>query len=141
MSKATRVCAIDGPAGAGKSTVAKRVAHALGWQLLDTGAIYRALAVLAKQRGIAWDDEPALAALAATMDVGFRLDGERNNVLAKIGNEHEQNITNEIRLPEISGGASAVSKLPTVRAALLGLQQRLGERGDVVVEGRDIGTV
>jgi len=136
-----RICTIDGPAGAGKSTVAKAVARALGWQLLDTGAIYRALAVAARARGVAWDAEAALAELAARMDVRFQLDGDRNRVFVTAAGQGEEEVTGALRTPEVSTGASAVSKLPAVRAALLGLQRRLGERGDVVVEGRDTGTV
>ncbi|MCC6998849.1 MAG: (d)CMP kinase [Deltaproteobacteria bacterium] len=137
----SRICTIDGPAGAGKSTVAKAVARSLGWQLLDTGAIYRALAVVAEARAVAWDAEPALAALATEMNVRFQLEGDRNRMFVTVGQQPEEEVTGKLRTPEISNGASAVSKLPTVRAALLGLQRRLGERGEVVVEGRDTGTV
>lgn len=130
------VVAIDGPAGAGKSTVARRLAARLGYQLLDTGAIYRAVALLARRQGIPWDDEARLAGLAGGLDVGFRLDGELNRVLV-----NGEDVTAAIRTPEMSQGASRVSALPAVRAALLGLQRRLGAGGGVVAEGRDIGTV
>jgi cytidylate kinase len=130
------VVAIDGPAGAGKSTAARMLAARLGYELLDTGAIYRVMALLAKRRGVAWEDGPGVAGLAADLDLAFRLDGPSNRVFAN-GVE----VTAEIRTPEISDGASRVSALPEVRAALLGVQRRLGARGGVVVEGRDIGTV
>jgi cytidylate kinase len=130
------VVAIDGPAGAGKSTTARLLAERLGYALLDTGAIYRTLALQARERGIAWDDGPGVAALAPGLDITFELRDGVNRVLLD-GVE----ISPRIRTPELSDGASRVSALPEVRAALLGLQRRLGAEGGVVVEGRDIGTV
>jgi cytidylate kinase len=130
------VVAIDGPAGAGKSTAARMLAERLGYDLLDTGAIYRTLALLATRQGIPWQDGPRIAALAHGLDIRFRLDQGQNRVF--IG---DVEITPEIRTAEISDGASQVSALPDVRAALLDLQRRLGAAGGVVVEGRDIGTV
>lgn len=130
------IVAIDGPAGAGKSTAARLLAARLGYALLDTGAIYRTMALRARQRGIAWEDGPAVAALADGLELSFRLDGQVNRVLA-----NGEDVTAAIRTPEISDGASRVSALPEVRAALLGLQRRIGAAGGVVVEGRDIGTV
>jgi cytidylate kinase len=138
MAERTRglIVAIDGPAGAGKSTVARLLAARLGYALLDTGAIYRSMALRARERGVAWDDGPAVAALAGGIDISFRLEGAVNRVTL-----NGQDVTTAIRTPEISDGASRVSALPEVRAALLGLQRRLGADGGVVVEGRDIGTV
>jgi cytidylate kinase len=130
------VVAIDGPAGAGKSTVTKRLAARLGYQLLDTGAIYRAVALEARRRGVPWTDPEALATIAADLDIRFQMEGERNRMW--LGGEE---VTEAIRTPEISDGASQVSSHPPVRAALLDLQRRLGARGGVVAEGRDIGTV
>jgi CMP/dCMP kinase len=130
------VVAIDGPAGAGKSTTARMLAERLGYALLDTGAIYRTLALLARRRGIAWEDGTGVAALAAELDIAFHLDAGVNRV--RVGGD---DITQAIRTPEMSDGASRVSALPEVRAALLDLQRRLGAAGGVVVEGRDIGTV
>ena len=130
------VVAIDGPAGAGKSTAARLLAARLGYDLLDTGAIYRVMALLASRRGISWEDGPGVAALADTLNIAFRLDGPVNRVLIE-----QTDVTGDIRTPEISDGASRVSALPEVRAALLDLQRRLGAAGGVVVEGRDIGTV
>ncbi|PID37874.1 MAG: cytidylate kinase [Deltaproteobacteria bacterium] len=130
------IVAIDGPAGAGKSTIAKLVAERLGATLLDTGAIYRGLALAARREGIAWDDEEGLAALAAKLPLRFQLrDGENHVLLA------DDDISAVIRTPEISSGASQVSGLPQVRAALLEMQRRFADRGSVVAEGRDIGTV
>jgi len=130
------VIAIDGPAGAGKSTVAKRLAIELGYRLLDTGAIYRAVALVARERGVDWSDEARLADIAAGLDIRFDMLGDRNHV--SLGDE---DVTDAIRAPEISQGASQVSAHPAVRAALLGLQRRLGAQGGVIAEGRDIGTV
>jgi CMP/dCMP kinase len=130
------VVAIDGPAGAGKSTVARLVARALGAVLLDTGAIYRAVALAAREAGVDWRDGPALAALAKGLDLAFRLDGDLNRVL--LGG---RDVTAAIREPSISKGASLVSGSPEVREALLELQRAFADSGSVVAEGRDIGTV
>lgn len=130
------VVAIDGPAGAGKSTVSKRLAGALGYRLLDTGALYRLIALLARRANVAWADESALAEIAASVDVRFQLDGDLNRVF--VGDE---DVSEAIRTQEISGGASQVSAHPGVRAALLDLQRKLGEAGGIVAEGRDVGTV
>jgi cytidylate kinase len=130
------VVAIDGPAGAGKSTTARLLAERLGYDLLDTGAIYRVMALLARGQGVSWEDGPGVAALAAGLDLKFRLENQVNRVLVA-----GADVTTEIRTPEISDGASRVSALPEVRAALLDIQRRLGAQGGVVVEGRDIGTV
>jgi cytidylate kinase len=130
------IVAIDGPAGAGKSTAARLLADALGYALLDTGAIYRVMALRARERGIGWEDGPGVAALAEGLNLSFKLDGAVNRVFVD-----GQEMGTSIRTPEISEGASRVSALPEVRAALLDLQRRIGASGGVVVEGRDIGTV
>jgi cytidylate kinase len=131
------VIAIDGPAGAGKSTVSRRLAVCLGYQLLDTGAIYRAVALVSQRQGVSWDDGPALAGIARDLDIDFHFDGGETNKVSVAG----EDVSSAIRTPEISQGASRVSALPEVRAALLDLQRRLGAQGGVVAEGRDIGTV
>lgn len=128
--------AVDGPASSGKGTVARNVAHVLGYQYVDTGAMYRAVALVAKGRGVAWDAEGALAELAAGLHFRFDWDGDLLRVFV---DDHE--VTRDIRLEDIGEGASAVSKLPKVRAALLDLQRGLGAEGGVVMDGRDIGTV
>jgi CMP/dCMP kinase len=132
------VVAIDGPAGSGKSTVALLLSKRLGFALLDTGALYRGVALIAKEQGIDWDNERALAALTEALEFGFRSGGAEGAPRLMI---NDRDISQEIRRPDISLGASRVSKHPEVRARLLGLQRRLGERGGSVVEGRDIGTV
>lgn len=128
--------AIDGPSGAGKSTVAKRLAQRLGYSLVDTGAIYRSVALLALERGHSFSDETALAALAQELPISFQFSSGENRVFLGA-----LDVSSAIRTPEVSRGASQVSSLPGVRAALLGLQRRLGSGGGVVLEGRDIGTV
>ena len=134
--KQALVVTIDGPAGAGKSTVAKRLARALGYRLLDTGAMYRAVALLAQRQGVSWDETDVLTRIAWELDISFAFDGDDNRV--RVAGE---DVTAVIREPAISYGASRVSAVPTVRAALLDLQRRLGAEGGVVVEGRDTGTV
>ena len=118
------VIAIDGPAGAGKSTVARELARRLGFFLLDTGAIYRSLALFAQQHGIAWSDGPRLGTLAETLPIRFGRGDEDGAVF--LG---EQIVTTAIRSPEVSLGASQVSAHPEVRAMLLGLQRQLARSG------------
>jgi cytidylate kinase len=131
------VVAIDGPAGAGKSTVARELARRLGYVLVDTGALYRGVALAARAHGIDWNDGPALGVLAQSLALSFRTaaDGTPHLHVDDVDRE------SELRTPEMSMGASDVSKHPEVRQALLGIQRRLGEDGGVVLEGRDIGTV
>jgi cytidylate kinase len=130
------IVTIDGPAGAGKSTVAKQLARKLDYRLLDTGAIYRAVALCAQRAGTAWSNAAACAALAHDLDIRFDFVGDRNHVFVA-----GEDVSAAIRTPDISQGASQVSAHPPVRAALLELQRRLGAGGGVVVEGRDTGTV
>jgi cytidylate kinase len=131
------VVAIDGPAGAGKSTVAREVAKRLGYVLVDTGALYRGVALAARERSVSWNDGPALGALATGLRLEFSSGTDGLQRLLVDGRDR----ADEIRTPEISMGASDVSKHPEVRAALLGIQRGLGRNGGVVLEGRDIGTV
>jgi CMP/dCMP kinase len=130
------VVAIDGPAGAGKSTTARALAARLAFSFLDTGALYRAVALCARQAGVDWADAPGLAALATSLDLRFEGSGAGSRVI--VG---ERDVTAGIRAPEISEGASRVSAFPEVRAALLELQRAIGARGRIVAEGRDTGTV
>jgi CMP/dCMP kinase len=130
------VVAIDGPAGAGKSTTARQLATRLTYSFLDTGALYRTVALCARRRGLDWADGRALAALAAGLDMRFEGSGSASRVIVD-----EQDVTSDIRAPEISEGASRVSAFPEVRASLLALQRSIGARGRIVAEGRDTGTV
>jgi CMP/dCMP kinase len=130
------VIAIDGPSGAGKSTVARLLARRLGYTYIDTGALYRAVGWKAKQEGIDPADGAALDALCERIDVSLGHDSDGQRVFL-----NGQDISGEIRTPEMGMLASAVSMSPAVRARLLTLQRNLGERGGVVMDGRDIGTV
>jgi cytidylate kinase len=132
---------IDGPAGAGKTTIARRLARHLGLPLLDTGAIYRSLALIARQQGVAWDDEAGLVALADALPIRFgSLPGPDEADAPQKVWLGDDDVTEAIRTPEMSEGASRVSVLPGVRRALLGLQRAIGAKG-CVAEGRDMGTV
>lgn len=133
------VVTIDGPAGAGKSTTARMLAQALGYVFLDTGAIYRTVAFLARTKNVAWDDAEPLGALAAAMDLRFEPGQAGEGGVHVFANGAD--VTTAIRTPEISQGASRVSAHAPVRDALLGLQRRIGASGRVVAEGRDTGTV
>jgi len=132
------IVAIDGPAGAGKSTVSKLLARRLGLSFVDTGALYRTVALSARRQGIATDDDAGLAALLPRIRISFRAVGEENRVYLD-----GEDVSSEIRTPDISLAASAVSARPVVRDGLLGLQRRLALEAPVgaVLEGRDIGTV
>jgi cytidylate kinase len=126
------VIAIDGPSGVGKGTVARAVASELAYHHIDSGAMYRAVAWKALQRGLALDDDESVAALArrSRIDIGgasILIDGE--------------DVSRAIRTPEIDRAAAAVARLPRVREVLVALQRELGAEGGMVMEGRDIGTV
>jgi cytidylate kinase len=130
------VVAIDGPAAAGKSTVSRALARALGFRYVDTGAMYRVVGVLAHERGIAFDDAAALAELCALLDLHFddRPDGVHILVAGR-------DLSHAIRSAEAGQWASKVSAVPSVRERLVALQRAMGAGGGVVMEGRDIGTV
>ncbi len=129
-----RAIAVDGPAGAGKSTVSRLLARRLGLTYVDTGAMYRAVALLAAERGIAVDDETALAQLCDTLAFGVSEDGERLLVDGR-------DLTAALRRREVADLASRVSVQPAVRERLVARQRALAGSGGVVMEGRDIGTV
>ena len=126
------IVAIDGPAGAGKSTVARSLAARLGFRYLDTGAMYRALTWLALEQNISLDDGESLGELARREAVSF--DGDRVFIRG-------EDVTETIRQPEIDRVVSSVARHPKVRAVMRERQRELGSRGDAVIEGRDIGTV
>ena len=132
------IIAIDGPSGAGKSTVAKEVAVKLGFSCLDTGAMYRSVAWQAVQLGVALDDDAELGRVAREYDIEFGHDeGEPLPKRVFIGGTE---VTSAIRTAEIDKTVSPVSAAPSVREALVDQQRRIGNAGDYVVEGRDIGT-
>jgi CMP/dCMP kinase len=134
------VVAIDGPAGAGKSTVTQRVAGALGYTRVDTGALYRAVALIASERGIDLSNGPAVGAVASDLaqPSAVELSTSGDQVTVRV---EGRDVTEALRSREASLGASIVSQAPEVRSALLALQRQLGSGGGVVLEGRDIGTV
>ena len=133
------IIAIDGPAGSGKSTVAKEVAKMLGFHYLDTGAMYRSIAWLALERGISLDDDEAVAQLARTETVVFS--HEEGNPLPSGVAIAGHDITLEIRTPRIDKAVSPVSAIPAVREALTQQQRAIAASENIVMEGRDIGTV
>jgi CMP/dCMP kinase len=133
--------AIDGPAGAGKSTVAHALAERLGYLLLDTGALYRTVAVAAQRATIPWNDASRIGSLAEDLVGRHRLVIERNEGVGMRILLDGEDVSLAIRAPDVSLGASRVSSFPAVRAALLDMQRREGRTGGVVLEGRDIGTV
>jgi cytidylate kinase len=126
------VVAIDGPAGAGKSTIARRLAERLGFTYIDTGAMYRAVALWAIRQGLDPADMHRMEQLAIASDI--RLSPGRIQL-------NGEDVTEAIRLPEVSSGASKIAVIPGVRRAMVAKQRAMGESSSVVMEGRDIGTV
>lgn len=131
------VIAIDGPAGAGKSTVAKSLALRLGYKYIDTGAMYRAITLLALEKEIAMNNEASLTKLAQEAEISFTpLTLSENLVFLE-----KRNITREIRTNQVNAHVSLVSKIAGVRYALMLKQRHLAKEGGIVMDGRDIGTV
>ena len=129
---------IDGPSGAGKTTVSRRLAQKASMTRLDTGAMYRACALAAKRYGIPWSDAAALEKLCAGLDISFEKSEGAVDARIKLNGE---DVSEAIRTPEISMGASEVSVHKAVREAMVSLQRKMGEAGGTVLEGRDTGTV
>jgi cytidylate kinase len=133
---AAPVVAIDGPSGSGKSTVARLLAQRLGYQHLDTGAMYRAVALAAMRKDIPFDNGALLDKLCSSIDIELgHMDGQLIVYLDGV------DVTDDIRTPEMSLGSSAVSAVPEVRQHMVRLQRLMGENGQTVAEGRDMGTV
>ena len=131
------IIAIDGPVGSGKSTLARRVAELMGYVYVDTGAMYRALAFKALRHGISFSDsDDALLALAQKTRIDLRAEDGTRRVLLD-----QEDVTTAIRTPEVSQAASKIAVNAGVRHVLVAEQRRAGERGGVVMEGRDIGSV
>jgi len=131
------VIAIDGPAGAGKSAAARLLAERLHLTYIDTGALYRSVALAARRQGIDLDDEPALGRLSRELHIAFEAAADGGQRVIMEG----EDVTKAIRTPVVSEGSSRVSRHPAVRRALLDVQRRLAKGGGAVMEGRDIGTV
>ncbi|MGB9627617.1 MAG: (d)CMP kinase [Thermodesulfobacteriota bacterium] len=128
--------AIDGPSGAGKSTVGRSLAKRLGYTYIDTGAMYRTVALKVKEKGIELDDESALFQMATSLHITFQTRSEETRTYC-----NGEDVSEAIRLPEISRLASEVSKKRGVREALVKMQREMAKEGRTVLEGRDIGTV
>jgi cytidylate kinase len=127
---------IDGPAGAGKTTISRMLAARLDYDYIDTGALYRAVALAAKEAGVAEDDDKALEALCANLELSFRRSADELCLLS-----NGIDVSGRLRTPELTMRASAISARPVVRAFLLSVQRKLGAVKRVVFEGRDMGTV
>ncbi|MCK6536651.1 MAG: (d)CMP kinase [Polyangiaceae bacterium] len=141
MTRTRPVVAIDGPAGAGKTTVTRKVAAELGYLLVDTGAIYRSVALAAQRQGLDFADADAVGRLAQGLAAreGIRFASQAGGGQRVLLDDDD--VSTAIRTQEIAEGASRVSAIPAVRAALLDMQRRAGMPGGVVLEGRDIGSV
>lgn len=127
---------IDGPAGAGKTTVSQRIANVYQYIWVDTGALYRGVALISKQKGIDVSNDKGLDHLCHSLNLQFVRKGDQLHLF-----NHDQDISKDIRMPEISLLASAISAHPLVRQYLLDVQRHLGKQGGAVFEGRDMGTV
>lgn len=132
-----KIIAIDGPAGSGKSTTAKLLAQRLGFTYLDTGAMYRAVALAALRRNISWSNADAVAKLAAQVVIEFVPDATRGQLTLLDG----EDVTEPIRSPEATAGSSAVAVHSGVRAEMVKRQKELGRHGNIVAEGRDTTSV
>ena len=132
------IIAIDGPSGAGKSTVAKAVASKLGFSCLDTGAMYRSVALAAVRDGVALDDDEALGRLARSLTIDF--ERSEDSPVPRTVLLNGEDVSDAIRTAEIDKAVSPASAAPSVRTAMVDEQRRIGASGDYVVEGRDIGT-
>ena len=125
--------AIDGPAGAGKSTISKKVASALGFVYIDTGAMYRTVGLKAVRCGVDTNDEKGVIELLPSLDIDIRHEGVEQHIYLD-----GENVSGQIRTPQISMAASNVSRIPAVRLAMVDMQRKLAENHDVVMDGRDI---
>jgi cytidylate kinase len=137
LSSAVPVLTIDGPSGSGKGTISRSVARALNWRLLDSGALYRLVALAGRQANVSLEDGEALARLAGAFDIRFGSDASGEELIHLAG----QDVTRDIRSEQAGNDASRVAALPQVRAALLERQRRFAAPPGLVADGRDMGTV
>lgn len=131
------VITIDGPSGSGKGTIARRLAGELGFHWLDSGALYRCVALKARFEGVSWADESALEALIPKLQLNFTEDAQGNECITI----NDVDVSREIRTEEAAAGASQVAALPKVRAALLAYQHAQRRSPGLIADGRDMGTV
>ncbi len=136
MNNSVPVIAIDGPSGSGKGTIARGLARKLGWHLLDSGALYRLVALVAGERSLPLDDTNRLAEAAATMDIEFSAASGSEQILLA-----GRDVTSQLRTEEIGATASIVAALPGVREALLERQRSFARRPGLIADGRDMGSV
>ena len=129
--------AIDGPSGAGKSTISRKAAEKFGFIYVDTGAIYRTIGLATKIRGVSLDDTAAVVALLPTLEIELKYNDAGEQHMYLDGND----VSRDIRLPEVSMLASKVSAIPAVREFLVDMQRDMAKKYDVIMDGRDIGTV
>ena len=129
--------AIDGPSGAGKSTISRKAAEKFGFIYVDTGAIYRTIGLAAKTHGVSLEDKKAITAMLPELDIELRYNENGEQRMYLDGTD----VSQDIRLPEVSMLASAVSAIPEVRAFLVDMQRGMAQKHDVIMDGRDIGTV
>ncbi len=132
------IIAIDGPAGAGKSTVARLLAQKLGFLYIDTGAMYRAVTLKALEYGVDFADHKTIAEIAGKANITLKSSGVNSSIEVILDG---RDVSREIRHPRVTERVSEVAKIPAVRTVMLGLQRQLGRQQDSVIEGRDIGTV
>ena len=132
------IVALDGPAGSGKSTTAKLVGKETGFLYIDTGAMYRAMALKTKLSNIAYHDKNAIINLLADTEITQEIDNKSGDTITFLDGK---NVSQEIRTPEINKGVGPVCEISEVRKALVALQREMGRKGDVILDGRDIGTV
>ena len=138
MSEHLSVITIDGPSGAGKGTIARLLADKLGWQLLDSGAIYRVLALAAIHHNVALDNEDALTPLAGHLDVSFISDNETGTIKVILEGE---DVSRDIRTEKVGNSASKIAAFPRVREALLRRQRAFLSDDGLIADGRDMGTI
>ncbi len=130
------ILTIDGPAGSGKSTTARKVANKMNWLLLDTGAMYRAMALKILKNNIALDDTPSIEKIADATEINIKQSKKGMKIFLD-----KKDVSNKIRTPEIDRAVGPVCEVPHVREVLVTLQRKIGGKGNIVAEGRDMGTV